>query len=43
MRGDAAAIADLIKAKAQPIYTMLDRKYWMDDLFQFLFAGGWYH
>ncbi len=28
------AIADLVKAKAQPLYTILDRKYWMDELFQ---------
>ena len=34
------AIADLVKAKTQPLYTILDRKYWMDELFQFLFAGG---
>jgi NADH-quinone oxidoreductase subunit L len=34
------AVADLVKAKAQPLYTILDRKYWMDELFQFLFAGG---
>jgi NADH-quinone oxidoreductase subunit L len=34
------AIADKVKAKLQVVYLILDRKYWMDEIFQFVFAGG---
>jgi NADH-quinone oxidoreductase subunit L len=34
------AIADKVKAKLQVVYLTLDRKYWMDEIFQFVFAGG---
>jgi NADH-quinone oxidoreductase subunit L len=30
----------LIKRRAGFLYTMLDRKYWLDDLYSLLFAGG---
>ncbi len=33
-------IADKIKTIAAPVYTMLDKKYWFDEAYQFIFAGG---
>ncbi len=33
-------IADRIKTVAAPLYKMLDKKYWFDEAYQFLFAGG---
>ena len=33
-------IADKVKAKLRVAYLVLDRKYWMDEIFLFLFAGG---
>jgi len=34
------AIADRLKDKLKVGYLILDRKYWMDEIFQFTFAGG---
>ena len=34
------AIADMIKSGLKPIYRTLEMKYWIDELYQFLFAGG---
>jgi NADH-quinone oxidoreductase subunit L len=34
------AVADKIKGLAAPVYTLLDRKYWFDEAYQFVFAGG---
>jgi len=34
------AIADKVKSMASPIYTMLDRKYWFDEVYQTVFAAG---
>ena len=34
------AIADKIKSLAAPLYTLLDKKYWFDEAYQFVFAGG---
>jgi NADH-quinone oxidoreductase subunit L len=34
------AIADKVKGLAAPIYTLLDKKYWFDEAYQFVFAGG---
>jgi len=34
------AIADKVKNMAAPLYTLLDRKYWFDEAYQFVFAGG---
>jgi NADH-quinone oxidoreductase subunit L len=33
-------IADMIKQKAGPLYRLLDKKYWVDEIYQALFAGG---
>jgi NADH-quinone oxidoreductase subunit L len=33
-------LADVIKEKAGVFYTVLDRKYWFDELYSWLFAGG---
>jgi NADH-quinone oxidoreductase subunit L len=33
-------LTDLIKQKAGVLYTVLDRKYWFDELYSWLFAGG---
>jgi NADH-quinone oxidoreductase subunit L len=33
-------LADVIKEKAGVLYTVLDRKYWFDELYSWLFAGG---
>ena len=34
------SIAQQIRTRFDLIYTMLDRKYWFDEAYQFLFAGG---
>ncbi len=34
------AIADKIKSMAAPIYTLLDKKYWFDEVYQAVFAAG---
>ncbi|MEJ2609580.1 MAG: NADH-quinone oxidoreductase subunit L [Candidatus Thiodiazotropha sp.] len=34
------AIADKIKSMLSPIYNLLDKKYWFDEVYQALFAGG---
>jgi NADH-quinone oxidoreductase subunit L len=34
------SIADKVKNSAKPLYDLLDKKYYMDELYQFLFAGG---
>ncbi|MEJ2453894.1 MAG: NADH-quinone oxidoreductase subunit L [Candidatus Thiodiazotropha sp.] len=34
------AIADKVKSIAAPIYTLLDKKYWFDEVYQAVFAGG---
>jgi NADH-quinone oxidoreductase subunit L len=34
------AIADRIKSLAAPVYILLDKKYWVDEAYQFVFAGG---
>ncbi len=34
------AIADKIKSTLSPIYTLLDKKYWFDEVYQKVFAGG---
>jgi NADH-quinone oxidoreductase subunit L len=34
------AVADKVKQKLRIPYLVLDRKYWMDEIYQFLFAGG---
>jgi NADH-quinone oxidoreductase subunit L len=33
-------LTDVVKAKAGMLYTVLDRKYWFDELYAWLFAGG---
>jgi NADH-quinone oxidoreductase subunit L len=33
-------LTDFIKEKAGALYTVLDRKYWFDELYAWLFAGG---
>jgi NADH-quinone oxidoreductase subunit L len=33
-------IADKVKSMAAPLYTLLDKKYWFDEAYQFVFAGG---
>nr|MBA2484397.1 NADH-quinone oxidoreductase subunit L [Nitrosomonas sp.] len=33
-------IPDKIKNRVLPIYTLLDRKYYIDELYSWLFAGG---
>ncbi|MCP4285784.1 MAG: NADH-quinone oxidoreductase subunit L [Gammaproteobacteria bacterium] len=33
-------IAETIKTRLEPLYRMLDKKYWFDETYQFLFAGG---
>jgi NADH-quinone oxidoreductase subunit L len=33
-------LADQIKEKAAPLYNLLDKKYWFDEIYQFIFAGG---
>jgi NADH-quinone oxidoreductase subunit L len=33
-------LTDVLKQKAGPIYTVLDHKYWFDELYAWLFAGG---
>ena len=33
-------LTDVIKKKAGVLYTVLDRKYWFDELYSWLFAGG---
>ncbi|MFC1684196.1 NADH-quinone oxidoreductase subunit L [Pseudomonadota bacterium] len=34
------SIADKVKKAATPLYNLLDKKYYMDELYQFVFAGG---
>ncbi|RLJ16672.1 NADH-quinone oxidoreductase subunit L [bacterium endosymbiont of Escarpia laminata] len=34
------SIADRIKSMASPVYNMLDKKYWFDEAYQLVFAGG---
>ncbi len=34
------SIADKIKSLFSPIYTLLDKKYFFDEVYQFVFAGG---
>ncbi|RDH87063.1 MAG: NADH-quinone oxidoreductase subunit L [endosymbiont of Escarpia spicata] len=34
------SIADRIKSIASPVYNMLDKKYWFDEAYQLVFAGG---
>jgi NADH-quinone oxidoreductase subunit L len=34
------AIADKVKSIASPIYTLLDKKYWFDEIYQTVFAAG---
>jgi NADH-quinone oxidoreductase subunit L len=33
-------LAERIKNLLAPVYRMLDKKYWVDEVYQFLFAGG---
>jgi len=33
-------LTDVIKEKLGVLYTILDRKYWFDELYSWLFAGG---
>ncbi|MCB1903492.1 MAG: NADH-quinone oxidoreductase subunit L [Gammaproteobacteria bacterium] len=33
-------VAEMIKARLAPLYRALDKKYWFDEAYQFLFAGG---
>ncbi|MDJ0655422.1 MAG: NADH-quinone oxidoreductase subunit L [Xanthomonadales bacterium] len=33
-------IADRIQGALKPLHTLLDRKYWFDEIYQALFAGG---
>jgi len=33
-------LADRIQAMAMPLYKLLDKKYWVDEVYQALFAGG---
>jgi NADH-quinone oxidoreductase subunit L len=33
-------IATMAKEKAQPLYNLLDKKYWVDEIYQAIFAGG---
>ena len=33
-------IAEIIKTRLEPLYRTLDKKYWFDEAYQFLFAGG---
>ncbi|MEJ2593417.1 MAG: NADH-quinone oxidoreductase subunit L, partial [Candidatus Thiodiazotropha sp.] len=34
------AIADKVKSALLPLYTLLDRKYWFDEVYQAVFAAG---
>jgi len=34
------ALADWFRARLDPVYEMLDKKYWFDEAYQFLFASG---
>ena len=34
------SIADAVKKGLKPVYRTLEMKYWFDELYQFLFAGG---
>jgi NADH-quinone oxidoreductase subunit L len=34
------AVADKVKGLVAPLYTLLDKKYWFDEAYQFVFAGG---
>jgi NADH-quinone oxidoreductase subunit L len=34
------AIADKVKTALSPVYTLLDKKYWFDEVYQAVFAGG---
>ncbi len=34
------SLTDAIQQRAAWLYTMLDRKYWFDEIYAFLFAGG---
>jgi len=34
------AVADRIKSLLSPLYTLLDKKYWFDEIYQAVFAGG---
>ncbi len=34
------AIADRVKTMASPLYTLLDKKYWFDEVYQTVFAAG---
>ena len=33
-------VAESIKTRFEPLYRTLDKKYWFDEIYQFLFAGG---
>ena len=33
-------VAESIKTRLEPLYRTLDKKYWFDEIYQFLFAGG---
>jgi len=33
-------LTDVLKRMAGPVYTVLDRKFWFDELYAWLFAGG---
>ncbi len=34
------SIADKVKTTLSPVYTILDKKYWFDEVYQAVFAGG---
>jgi NADH-quinone oxidoreductase subunit L len=34
------AVADTVKSAAQPLWRLLDRKYWVDEIYQAIFARG---
>ncbi len=34
------SIADKVKTALSPVYTILDKKYWFDEVYQAVFAGG---
>jgi NADH-quinone oxidoreductase subunit L len=34
------AIADKVKSALSPVYTLLDKKYWFDEVYQAVFAAG---
>jgi NADH-quinone oxidoreductase subunit L len=34
------ALADKIKSLLSPLHTLLDKKYWFDEAYQAVFAGG---